>query len=100
MKATKTDSDVSGKNSLTPVSEMFASATAAETQKVAEMSSKKGTLSYAQEMIGLEIDKLQHIQSENNEEIKKRLKDIQGLRENNLVVAGAIGGLKNVKEKI
>ena len=52
------------------------------------------------DMIDREVENLKKIQSDNNEEIKKRLTDIQSLRENNLVVVGALGGLKKLKESL
>lgn len=92
---------------LIPMSEMFATSTASEVNKDThqpvdqqQQRSKKGSLSYSMEVIDLEIANLTSIQSNNNEEIKKRLTDIQSLRENNLVVVGAIGGLKKIKEKL
>ncbi|CAM9101276.1 unnamed protein product [Ectocarpus sp. 8 AP-2014] len=62
--------------------------------------SKKASLSYMPEMIQSELDSLSKIQTSNNEEIKKRLTEIQTFRENNLVVVGAIGGLKKLMEKM
>lgn len=93
---------------LIPMSEMFATSTAAsevpkDTRQPVEQQqppSKKGSLSYSLELIDLELTNLTNIQSTNNEEIKKRLTDIQSLRENNLVVVGAIGGLKKIREKL
>jgi len=52
------------------------------------------------DLMDKEIANLQKIQADNNEEIKKRLTDIQSLRENNLVVVGALGGLKKLKESL
>lgn len=100
-----TDSGVSSQNPLIPMSEMFMSNTATENKKDArqhadQQVTKKGSMSYAQEMIDNEIASLQKVQSNNNEEIKKRLTDIQALRENNLLVVGALGGLKKIKENL
>ena len=100
---------------LIPMSEMFASntttaATAASTATAAtaatassteqQQALRKGSRAYSLELIDNEIENLSSIQSKNNEEIKKRLTDIQSLRENNLVVVGALGGLKKLKEKL
>lgn len=49
--------------------------------------------------IDSEINSLVTIQASNNDEIKKRMTEIQSLRESNLVVVGAIRGLKKIKEK-
>lgn len=47
-----------------------------------------------------EISKLSTTQEKNNEEIKKRVADVQSLRENNLVIAGAVSGLKKMVQEI
>ncbi len=47
-----------------------------------------------------EIGKLSTTQDKNNEEIKKRMSDLQALRENNLVIAGAVSGLKKMAQEI
>ena len=102
---------VSNHAPLIPMSEMFTTSTASEVpndtrqpveqqQQQQQQPSKKGSLSYSLELIDLELANLTNIQSNNNEEIKKRLTDIQSLRENNLVVVGAIGGLKKIREKL
>lgn len=92
---------------LIPMSEMFTTSTTSETHKDIrqpvdqhQQNPKKGSLAYSTEVIDSEIANLTSIQSNNNEEIKKRLADIQSLRENNLVVVGALGGLKKIKEKL
>ena len=90
---------------LIPMSEMFATSTDVNKDihqpvNQQQQGSKKGSRSHSMEVIDLEIANLTEIQSNNNEEIKKRLTDIQSLRENNLVVVGAIGGLKKIKEKL
>lgn len=101
---------------LIPMSEMFmqqstsgtTTGTAAlesrtDCREVAEQNqanSKKGSLAHALEIIDSELTNLSSVQSKNNDEIKKRLTDIQSLRENNLVVLGAIGGLKKMKENL
>lgn len=98
---------VSNHAPLIPMSEMFTTSSASEVRKDTrqpveqqQLPSKKGSLSYSLELIDLELANLTNIQSTNNEEIKKRLTDIQSLRENNLVVVGAIGGLKKIREKL
>lgn len=102
---------------LIPMSEMFTSNAATNTTTAAtagpadaaaatsnteqqQQGLRKGSRAYSLELIDNEIENLSSIQSKNNEEIKKRLTDIQSLRENNLVVAGALGGLKKLKEKL
>jgi hypothetical protein len=100
-----TDSGASPQNPLIPMSEMFMSNTGGEhnkdiRQQIEPQTPKKGSMAYAQEVIDSEIASLQKIQSTNNDEIKKRLTDIQSLRENNLVVVGALGGLKKMKESL
>lgn len=88
---------------LIPMSEMFMSSTAEnkEIRQPAEQQlSKRASPSYAPELIDKELESLVKIQDSNNEEIKKRLTDIQRLRENNLLVVGAISGLKKIKEKL
>lgn len=100
---------VSHQAPLIPMSEMFTPTTTADSSKDSHLPTghqqhvqqpQKGSLSYSLELIDNEITSLDAIQSKNNEEIKKRLADIQSLRENNLVVVGAIGGLKKIKEKL
>lgn len=93
------DNSVANHAPLIPMSEMFLSGTDKNARKPMEQD-KKESLSYALELIDAELASLNTIQCTNNEEIKKRLTDIQSLRENNLVVVGAIGGLKKIKEKL
>ncbi len=50
----------------------------------------------ATSVIRAEMEHLTRTQERNNDEIKKRASDLQALRENNLVVAGAVSGLKKV----
>lgn len=97
---------------LIPMSEMFMQSTSGagatvesnkDRRDVADQhqtSSKKGSLSHALEIIDSELANLGKVQSNNNDEIKKKLTDIQSIRENNLVVVGAIGGLKKMKESL
>ncbi|CAM9094074.1 unnamed protein product [Ectocarpus sp. 12 AP-2014] len=98
---------------LIPMSEMFmqsphgsATGTGAhntDRREVAEQGqnlSKKGPLAHALETIDSELTSLGKVQSSNNDEIKKRMTEIQSLRENNLVVVGAIGGLKKMKDSL
>ncbi|CAM9098590.1 unnamed protein product [Sphacelaria rigidula] len=101
-----TDSGASKQNPLIPMSEMFMSNTTGGEhskdvrQQFEQQTPKKGSMTYTQEVIDSEIASLRKIQSTNNDEIKKRLMDIQSLRENNLVVVGALGGLKKMKESL
>lgn len=97
--------NVSTHTTLIPVSEMFGSTNGGGSSDSRQpfdqkQSSNKSSLSYALEIIEIELASLSKIQTSNNEEIKKRLTEIQKFRENNLVVVGAIGGLKKLKEKI
>lgn len=95
---------------LIPMSEMFTDSAAnnkdnnnnigGADEQARKNPATKGSLSYALEQIESEIAGLTDIQSNNNEEVKKRLTEIQSLRENNLVVVGAIGGLKKLREKL
>ena len=107
------ENKMSSHSPLIPMSEMFMSAAPAEERESAaskgnsgadeqacKNTATKGSLSYALEQIDREIAGLTDIQSNNNEEVKKRLTEIQSLRENNLVVVGAIGGLKKLREKL
>ena len=92
---------------LIPMSEMFGAVaensrdkTQLTDQSHQQQLPKKGSTSYSQDVIDREIANLDAIQSKNNEEIKKRLTEIQSLRENNLVVVGALGGLKKIREQL
>lgn len=88
---------------LIPMSQMFMASTpeANESQQPADrQSSKKASPSYTLQIIDSELGNLGKVQTQNNEEIKKRLTEIQTFRESNLVVVGAIGGLKKIKEKL
>lgn len=88
---------------LIPMSEFFTSRTTDDTDAAITATkdqTKKGTPNYTLDMIESEITNLTSIQTNNNEEIKKRLTDIQKYRENNLVVVGALGGMKKIKEKL
>lgn len=88
---------------LIPMSEIFTSRTAADTDAAITATrgqTREGTSSYTLDLIESEITNLTSIQTNNNEEIKKRLTDIQKYRENNLVVVGALGGMKKMKEKL
>lgn len=51
-------------------------------------------------IINEEITQLAQKQENNNEEIRKRVADLQSLREKNLVVAGAVSGLRKILESI
>lgn len=100
-------SDVVQSTPLISMSEMFTTSTTPEaktdgrqTVHQQQGASKKGSVAYSHEIIDTEIENLSNIQTNNNEEIKKRLSDIQRFRENNLVVVGAIGGLKKIKDKL
>lgn len=96
--------NVSAHTPLIPMSEMFGPSTndSGDSRQPMEQqkSLQKASLAYVLEIIQSELDSLTKIQTSNNEEIKKRLTEIQGFRENNLVVVGAIGGLKKIREKI
>lgn len=99
----KTDS-ASNHAPLIPMSEMFMSNTTecqdARQPADKQQSSKRTSSSYSFDIIDNELESLAKIQDSNNEEIKKRLAEIQRLRENNLLVVGAVGGLKKIKEKL
>jgi len=96
--------NVSTHTPLIPMSEMFGSSTNESNDSRQPMeqqkSLQKASLAYVEEIIESELCSLTKIQTSNNEEIKKRLTEIQSFRENNLVVVGAIGGLKKIREKI
>ena len=96
--------NVSTHTPLIPMSEMFGSSTNESNDSRQPMeqqkSLQKASLAYVEEIIESELCSLTKIQTSNNEEIKKRLTEIQSFRENNLVVVGAIGGLKKIKEKL
>ncbi|CAN0370567.1 unnamed protein product [Ectocarpus sp. 12 AP-2014] len=96
--------NVSTHTPLIPMSEMFGSNTnermASRQPTEQQECLQKASLAYVLEIIEGELDSLSKIQTSNKEEIKKRLTEIQSLRENNLVVVGAIGGLKKIREKI
>lgn len=97
--------NVSTHTPLIPMSEMFGPSTNESSdsrQPIMEQqkSLQKASLAYVLEIIESELGSLTKIQASNNEEIKKRLTEIQSFRENNLVVVGAIGGLKKMREKI
>lgn len=47
-----------------------------------------------------ELEQLTQTQAKNNEEIKKKASELQSLRENNLVVAGAVSGLRKVLDGV
>ena len=84
-------------NPLIPMSEMFSSSTT-ESKDVRQKSGQPP--SSTKDLIDIELETLTTVQTSNNEEIKKRLTDIQSLRENNLVVIGAIGVLKKLKKNL
>lgn len=97
---------VSKQNPLIPMSDIFSPSSTSQynkdTRKQFESPvarSQPATPSVI-DLMDKEIANLQKIQTDNNEEIKKRLTDIQSLRENNLVVVGALGGLKKLKESL
>ncbi|CAN0448788.1 unnamed protein product [Ectocarpus sp. 12 AP-2014] len=96
--------NVSTHTPLIPMSEMFGSNTkesiASRQPMEQQKCSQKASLAYVLEIIDGELDSLSKMQTSNKEEIKKRLTEIQSFRENNLVVVGAIGGLKKIREKI
>jgi len=96
--------NVSTHTPLIPTPEMFGSSTNESNDSRQPMeqqkSLQKASLAYVEEIIESELCSLTKIQTSNNEEIKKRLTEIQSFRENNLVVVGAIGGLKKIREKI
>lgn len=48
------------------------------------------------DIINAEIETLTKSQEKNNEEHNKRVKEIQTIREHNLVISGAVSGLKKV----
>lgn len=50
------------------------------------------------DIINKEIETLTKSQEKNNEEHNKRVKEIQTIREHNLVISGAVSGLKKVLE--
>ena len=52
------------------------------------------------DIINAEIETLTKSQDKNNEEHNKRVKEIQTIREHNLVISGAVSGLKKVLESI
>lgn len=85
---------------LIPMSEMFMSGTAESKEKRQPVEQQLSKRESTPELIDKELESLVKIQDSNNEEIKKRLTDIQRLRENNLLVVGAISGLKKIKEKL
>ncbi len=88
---------------LIPMSEIFTSRTTANADAATTATrdqTRKGTYIYTLDLIESEINNLTSIQTSNNEEIKKRLTDIQKYRENNLVVVGALGGMKKMREKL
>ena len=89
---------------LIPMSEVFGSNTneSNDSRQPVEQQKplQKASPAYVLEIIESELDSLTKIQTFNNEEIKKRLTEIQSFRENNLVVVGAIGGLKKMRQKI
>lgn len=87
---------------LIPMSEMFMSSTpeSKDARQSADKQSSKTSPSYVLDLIDNELESLVKIQNSNNEEIKKSLTDIQRLRENNLLVVGALGGLKKIKDKL
>lgn len=47
-----------------------------------------------------EIDQLAQKQDKTNEEIKRRVAELQSLRESNLVVAGAVSGLRKILNEV
>lgn len=51
-------------------------------------------------IIKKEMSHLVQLQEKNNEDIKKKAAELQGIRENNLVVSGAVSGLKKVLKEI
>ncbi|CAN0247540.1 unnamed protein product [Ectocarpus sp. 6 AP-2014] len=95
---------VSTHTPLIPMSEMFGSNTneTSDSRQPMEQqkSSQRASLTYVLEIIESELGSLAKVQTSNNEEIKKRLTEIQSFRESNLVVVGAISGLKKIREKI
>ncbi|CAM9555172.1 unnamed protein product [Ectocarpus sp. 8 AP-2014] len=99
---------VSTHTPLIPMSEMFGSNTNENgdshsrqpMEQQQQKSSQRASLTYVLEIIESELGSLAKIQTSNNEEIKKRLTEIQSYRESNLVVVGAISGLKKIREKI
>ncbi|CAM9106511.1 unnamed protein product [Ectocarpus sp. 12 AP-2014] len=100
----KMNESVANNAPLIPMSEMFLSSTkeGSEPRQPADHQhvSKKASLSYVLQMIESELDNLAKLQTKNNEEIKKRMTGIHGFRENNLVVVGAMGGLKKIRDKL
>ena len=51
-------------------------------------------------IIRKEIAHLVQLQEKNNNDIKTKAAELQGIRENNLVVSGAVSGLKKVLKEI
>lgn len=103
-KQSRTMSDIDPTHTpLIPMSEILMSGTnesSGPRQPPEQQSSKTTSSSHVLEIIESDLKSLSNIKNSNNEEIKKKLTEIQSLRENNLVVVGAIGGLQKIKEKV
>ncbi|CAM9204977.1 unnamed protein product [Pylaiella littoralis] len=82
---------------LIPMSEIFMPGTGTDESEDHDHAGSNG---HALSLIESEISHLTGVQATNNDEIKKRLTEIQALRESNLVVAGALGGLRKIKDKL
>lgn len=84
---------------LIPMSEIFMSGSD-ESPRTGKEHDHRGSVSHVLSLIEKEIIHLNNIQSGNNDDIKKKLTEIQTIRESNLVVVGALGGLKRIREKL
>ena len=82
-------SDVS--TSVSEITKKVDFAVTSELKKVQDTEHEK-----IQKVLKDEITRLTETQTKNNDEIKKRVTELQSIRENNLVVAGAVSGLKKV----
>lgn len=77
--------------SVSEITKKVDSAVTSELKKVQDTEHEK-----IQKVLKDEITRLTETQTKNNDEIKKRVTELQSIRENNLVVAGAVSGLKKV----